>query len=685
MDEKHTFEPEMLDPDSHEGDTVTSVWKRRMILVLLIILVVAVAAPTFGGCSGFFSTKKIAASYEVAGKTYDVAEDDLVRTRSHFDAMLRLLGMARGLPEGEEGTNETLRRMMLASAARAEGVHVPDSQIADLIESRPQFQVAGKFDDGRYRTALASFSRGGLTHEFLCDVLRMVMLAETYESLGAVTFEVVPGDGAYDAWKKRSVKLSVEFVASPYEAQRAKIEAMQPTIEELDKIAAMPAVKSILAVPPRKTIEIAYLKVEQMTDEQFAAAKKFADEAELFTEDRPLEAEAFVVFHNDRESIYTKDHWGQLHDPDYPERRRRYEEDHASWEKLPKEGRPAEPEAPKDPTIGYPAEEPAQFPLWKDRAEKEVLAQKIVGHLVLRAEKDVKSLAEVGAEYARFGVKVVKNPEPLTDADIVEKFPDPVARDSEFDQVARVIFRAPAEGAVFKPQYQTQAVPTTKLSEKIHDRGWMVMRLESCDPARQYQVGERREAVLEFWRKYQVAEAAKSLAEEIRKKAEAAGPDAAKVAEAMQSAAKEAGLTAQSIRRFNRSTEAPKPPVAAAGQTLAPEVQAAARRILERNRVQQDYQALSSIDVGKVRDPVLIDDKTEAVYVIAVTEKHEPLPVEMRDADLRQEEFAEAQKAQMKFQTLFSYDTLAKRYHLQRFDDKPSKVDKSADTGPKKP
>jgi len=685
MDEKHTFEPEMLDPDAHEGDTVTSVWKRRMILVLLIILVVAVAAPTFGGCSGFFSTRKIVASYEVAGRSYDVSEEELARAHTNLHSMMLLLGLQRGLPEGDAGVNEALRKLMLASAAKASGVRVPDAQIAELLESRPQFQVAGKFDEGRYRAALSSFSRGGMTHEFLCDILRTELLAETYEQLGAVMFEVVPGDGAYDAWKKRSIKLSVEFVASPYEAQRAKIEAMQPSIEELDKIAAMPAVKSILAVPPRKTIEVAYLKVEDMTDEQFAAAKKFAEDAELFTEDRPLDAEAFVLFHTDRESNFTKAHWGELHDPEYPARKRAWEADHATWEKEPKEGRRQEPAEPKDPTIGYPAEEPAQFPLWKDRAQKEVLAQKITTHLAVRAEREVKSLAEVGAEYARFGVKVVKNPEPLADDAIVEKFPDPVARDSEFDQVARVIFRAPAEGAVFKPQYQTQAVPTTRQSEKLHDRGYMVMRLDSCDPARQYQVGERREAVLEYWRKYQIAEAAKTLADEIRKKAEAASPDVAKVAEAMEKAAAEAGLSAQSIRRFNRTTDAPKPPVAAAGQTLSPEIQAAARRITERNRVQQDYQTLSSLDVGKLRDPVLVDEKSGAAYVIAVTEKHEPLPVEMRDADLNQEEYAAAQKARMKFDSLFGYEALVKRFNVRRFDEKPSKVDKPAEPAPTKP
>jgi hypothetical protein len=269
----------------------------------------------------------------------------------------------------------------------------------------------------------------------------------------------------------------------------------------------------------------------------------------------------------------------------------------------------------------------------------------------------------------------VKNPEPLADDVIVEKFPDAVARDSEFGQVAKVMFRAPAEGAVFKPQYRSEPVPTTMLSEKIHDRGYMVMRLESCDPARQYQVGERREAVAEFWKKHQVAELAKSVAEDIRKQAEAAGTDAAAVSAALEKAATAAGLTPQSIRRFNRSTESPKPPVAAPGQTLSPDVQAVARRMTERNRVQQDYQTLSSLDVGKLRDPVLVDEKTEAVYVVVLTEKHEPLPVEMRDADMRQEEFAEAQRLRIKFESMFGYEALAKRFKLQRYEDKTAKHD----------
>lgn len=670
-----------LDPELHEDDTLTSVWKRRFVLVLLVILVVAVAAPTFGGCSGFFSTKKTVATFEVAGRTIDVSEEDLGHFIVRYSSTMRMLGIDRGFGDGDEGTKEALRRMMLDAQAKAEGIHVSDAQVAEIIQSRPQFQVGGKFDEGRYRGEMSNYSRGGLNHQYVSDMLRVLLRTEEYEHLGATAYQIVPGEQAYDAWKKRSMKLTADYVAVPYEAQRGKIDAIQPSEEDLVKIAGLPAVRAILAVPPRKTIEVAVLKVEEMSAEQYAAAKKFAEDAEIYTEERPLQAEAFVLFHSNRDSVFTKDHWSQIQDPDYPKKRREYEELHAKWEKEPKETRGEEPKEPKDPRVGYPEEERGEFPFWRERAEKELLAQQIVKDLVKKAEREGKSLSEVAPEYARFGVRVVRNQEPLSDAEIVAKYPDPVARDSEFDQVAIVAFKAPAEGAVFKRQYQSQPVPTTRLSDRLADRGYMVMSLESCDAARQYSIAERAEAVVEYWRKHQVVEAAKSVAEEIRKKAEAGLPDVAKVTEALRKAAADAGLEVQTLRRFNRTTDAPKVPVAAAGETLAPEVQAIARRLALRNRVQQDYQLLSGLEVGKPRDPVLVDEKLEAAFVIVVTEKYEPRPIEMREEELRSERYGLAIQAKTKVDEVFGYDELAKELHLQRFDEKP----KPAATKPEKP
>jgi len=41
-------------------------------------------------------------------------------------------------------------------------VHVPDSSVADVIESRPAVpQVGGKFDQARYKAALSNFSAPG--------------------------------------------------------------------------------------------------------------------------------------------------------------------------------------------------------------------------------------------------------------------------------------------------------------------------------------------------------------------------------------------------------------------------------------------------------------------------------------------------------------------------------------------
>lgn len=658
-----------LDPELHEDDTLTSVWKRRLVLVLLVILVVAVAAPTFGGCSGFFETKKTVATFEVAGKTVTVTDDDLDQFFRRYSSTMRMIDIDRGFGEGDDGTKDALTVLMLDAQAKAEGIHVPDSEISAILEAK--FQVGGKFDEGRYRAEMSNYSRGGLNHQHVADMLRVWMRTREYTGLGQTAWEIVPGEVAYDAWKKRSMKLTVDYVAVPYETQKKRIDALTPGEDDLVKIVNLPAVRALLAVPPRKTIEVAVLKVDEMTPEQFAAAKKYTEDAEIFTEERPLEAEAFVLFHSERERVFTKDHWSRIQDPDYPEKRRKYEEARLAWEKEPKETRGEEPKEPKDPRVGYPEEERGQFPFWRERAEKEVLARHVVSDLVKKAEREGKPLSEVAPEFARFGVRVVKNEEPLADADIVAKFPDPVARDSEFDQVALVAFKAPAEGAVFKRQYQTQPVPTTRLAERVTDRGYMVMSLESCDAARQYSIAERAEAVVDFWHKYQVVEAAKAVAEDIRKKADAGLPDVAKVVEEMRKAAAEAGLEVQTLRRFNRTTEAPKVPTAATGETLAPEVKAIARRVELRNRVQQDYQRLSTLEIGKPADPVLVDETAEAAFVIVVTEKYEPRPVEMRDEELRSDRYGLAFQSKMKVDAVFGYDELAKTLHLKRFDEKP--------------
>jgi hypothetical protein len=196
----------------------------------------------------------------------------------------------------------------------------------------------------------------------------------------------------------------------------------------------------------------------------------------------------------------------------------------------------------------------------------------------------------------------------------------------------------------------------------------MVLRLDACDPARQYQVTERREPVIAFWRSHVIAESAKQLAEDVRKKTEAAGADLAKAREAMRAAATEAGLTVETLRRFNRTTEAPRPPQAAPGETLAPELAALAQKLEVRNRVQQDYQVLSGLEPGKTRDPNLVDEKAGLAVAVLLVEKHEPSPTEMRDDDAQQEKFGIAFQAKNRADSVFSYEALAKRYQIVRRD-----------------
>jgi hypothetical protein len=664
-----------LDPEIHEDDTVTSVWKRRVVLILLIILVVAVAAPTFGGCSGSLSSKTTVATFEVGGRTYTVKDEELARFVTRYAYTIGLLDGQR-LPEGEDSSKLALLNMMLDASAKAAGVHVPDDRVIAEIERHEQFKVGGKFDARRYHEAMSEFSHGSLSHEAVVDVVRTRLRVSEFVELARVAAELAPGDAAYDAWKKQNLRISALYVASPFETQKAKFDAIEPTAEDLAKIAGLPAVKALLVVPQRKTIEVAYLKAADLSPEQFAAAKKFAEDAEIFTDEQPLQNAAFILFHENRDYVFTKANWVRLANPNYEKEHQDWLKVKEEWEKKPAESRGTLPEEPKDPGQDYPATD-KQFPLWKERAEKEALARAIIAHLGRDAERDGKTLTEAGAEYARFGVKVVKNAEPLADSELVEKFPDPVARDSEFDQIAVVEFKPLPEGATFKPRYHAKPMSTTRLAERIDDRGYMVARLDSCDAARQFTIEERRQPVVDFWRTYQTAEGARALAEDVRKKAEAAGPEPEKMAAAMRQAAADAGLAAETLTRVNRETDAVKPPTAEPGQTLSPELTALARKMALRNRVQSDYQLLAGLAVGKLRDPILVDEKLGAAIAVLVTEKTEPKPVEMSDDDLRNQRLSVAGQIFQKSFGAFDFDAVSKRLNLQRFDQKPAKSEKT--------
>jgi hypothetical protein len=97
-------------------------------------------------------------------------------------------------------------------------------------------------------------------------------------------------------------------------------------------------------------------------------------------------------------------------------------------------------------------------------------------------------------------------------------------------------------------------------------------------------------------------------------------------------------------------------------------MKAVARRITARNRVQQDYAMLSTIEVGKFRE-ALLDEKAEMAFLMLVVEKHEPTPLEMQDQDLANQRYGLAQQAARRRDELLGYDALAKRFRLQRFDE----------------
>src|SRR5262249_16612564 len=151
------------------------------------------------------------------------------------------------------------------------------------------------------------------------------MRINEYVQLYGAAFDFVPSDEAYENWKKHNVKISVLYVAAPFEAQRAKVDAMQPTAEDLRGVQDLPDHKALLKIPAKKTVEIAYVRVEDMTPAEFEAAKAFAEKAELFVEEQPLDKAAFVLFYGKREHVFTKANWGRLVDPDFAQKKAKWD------------------------------------------------------------------------------------------------------------------------------------------------------------------------------------------------------------------------------------------------------------------------------------------------------------------------------------------------------------------------
>ncbi len=662
-----------LDLEQHEEETRWDVWRRRLMFALLIALCVAFAAPTFGACSGVLGSggHEVVGTYRVAGADRTLYEGDF---RAVFTRYLSTKGILEGgyaeKQDAEEQTRDVWRHILLDEIAVAEGIHVPDSEVAEAIHSIPYFQHAGEFSEDHYRAFLRDHTQGALGHKEFSATIREMLRVARYHSMYALALGLQPAEEVYDTWRKRNLKITTAYAVQPYESIRAEVAAVAPTDEELRRVENLPPVKDMLRTPARKKVEAAFARLRDLSAEQVQAMEKFVAELGVTSEESPLPALAFGEFHSGRTRIYTRENWIAWRRPEYERLKAEHDKALAEWEATPEEGRGPKPEAPKDPAAEeWPNVAREEFDrYWRETVTAEVLAREVLRHFAERAEREGKAFSELVPEYSRFGIRVVANEEFMTGEELAKQFPERLGQDTELEQVVWSQLKGPAEGAPFKPQVHPQPVPTTRLTDRLDDRGFMVLRLAAFDAPRILTIEEARDKVVDFWRKHRVGEIAKERLEALKARVEAASAEAPAREAELEKGAAEAGMQFGRLRRFNRDTRQPQPPEPTPGQELSPELADAAKKVRWRNRVQQDYAALLATEAGKFREPPLLDEKADAGFLALVVEKYEPAPIEMTAAELRTGRMIGQQEVRRKMEKLLGYEEVARRTDLVRHD-----------------
>ncbi len=642
-----------LDLEFHEEETAWDVWKRRLMFVLLIALCVTFAAPTFGSCSGAFDEGSNATEGEFTidgvNHKYSLQQFLQVRRRLYWQRLF--------FSGGETGAedDDVWQHVMLDAAARQAGVHVADSTVAKTIAR--VFSEDGAFDEGAYRARLKQFSNGEVTHEDLSITLKERLRIREYLALFDTAADIVPSEEAYGNWKRENVKLSVEYLVQPHEGLRAEVDALEPTDDALQKHMRLPQVKAEFEFPATKVVEIAYVRVLDLTPGQAGAMEEFAAEAQLFKQvGTDLASGSFNWWWTNKDAAYTRANWHTLQQKVFDDAMTAVEE----WEKADEATRGPKPPVPEETGIDqWPADPKEHYGLWEDVAVRELLAREVLRHMAARAERESKSLADVLPQYEQFGVKVAINEKPLADSQLGTEYPEGLGRDSELVSNVKVSLRGPVEGEAFAPVIHREPVGTTNVGSQIKKRGFMVLRLAAFEAARPMKLDEVRERVTELWRQATLVDLSKKRLQKVQESVEAGEAG-------LEAAGSAVGLPLRRLSRFNLSTTEPRPPILGGDEDISPEEQAAYDAIRWRNRVQRYYTLLDrGGEPGKFHSNVLTDTDTKAAYLIRVISRDEPTPIEMPETSLQIAKLRLRRTSHQSKLDSFEFAALAERYELR--------------------
>ncbi len=679
------MEDKPLDLEQHEEESLWDVWKRRLMFALLVALCITFAAPSFSSCSSALGTGggDLRGRYTIGGETVNVsrAEVDATWQRLAFtsrlfsspdratQAMLQQLQMKYRLYDVREpqSKDDVWVHILLNAAAVREGVHVPQARIEEILASLPFFARNGAFDEGAYRDVLAQMSNKQFTHRAFAQTLTEIARIGAYRELYMSAFGLIPSRDVFERWRADNEKLSVSYVVQPFADLEAEVDAITPSDDDLAKFARLPSAAERLRVGARKIVEAAYFLVRDMTDVQVTELETLLRERGALSDDpNELDVRGLQEYFGAKDAIYTRENWLRDARAKYADAAEGYEQLVAAWEEQDEATRGPRPSEPPDPALdAVPEDFIARYrKFWRARIVREVLGREFLRLFAAQAERENRSFTDLAKDYETLGVRVVKNAEPLADDEFTEGFPEGLGKDSELPATVRTYLPGPAAGRTFVPEVHDEPVPTTRLGRTLDDRGYMVVRLDGFEPARTRDVAEAREEITEMWREHEIRTRAKARLEAIRDQVQSGEAD-------LDAAAAAAGLTAHEVRRFNRSTEPRRVPSVAPGSDADAALRRARKESEYRNRVLSDYPILAGVEPGEFRASVLLDDRTEAAYLIRMDERHQPGPMEITPAELQAARFAFSRDVGAKVAALQNLEALSRRYSLELFEDTP--------------
>jgi len=485
-----------------------------------------------------------------------------------------------------------------------------------------------------------------------------------------------------------NLRLTVGFVVQPFGPLETEFAAQEPGEDALQKFVGD---KEEYKVPPRKTIETAFVRATDVSDEQFAQLETFAFAQELVPVEEGddatlvLDRELFSRFWEayDDGSRYTKEQWAaiQRRDPAFQEALTDYEKLLDEWKQKPAADRGPEP--PRDfddpganPWADATAAGDVLRNYWRGFVAREHLGELVLEHMAARAEAESKSFADLLPEYEALGVRVVVNEEPLTAEDLKDGYPDDLAKGNEFTNVVRTYLQGPPGEATFTAQVHTDAFPLSQYEGQVQQAGSMVVRLAGYEQSRKRNFGEVREEALDDWRKYQVTTTARDRLLAVEKAVKDGG-------KTLADAAAEAGLPLRRLREFNTSTKKRRLPALATDGAVDPRLQELHDSIRYENFVYDRYRQLSDLEPGQFLPGGVQTDarRTKAAYLIQLAAEREPARIEIDDMALQtQKRIMSFTSSRQEVEGVLGYEALAKRFQLETDLDKKQKKDAEDDT-----